>query len=163
MFFHASDDKLNFHPARDVTFFEKGNFFVSKSDGSLYKFGTSLTTYDYATSVNSTGEEIPRIRICKSTRKKNTKRFKATSFTFSIEQGMPNKDTLNKPRVDFSFSKNGNQSFSNIVGKELNAIGKYRNQLSWHRLGGECNEFTVQLRFWGFTRFAVNNGILEIS
>lgn len=67
----------------------------------------------------------------------------------------------NRPRVDMSFSKNGNQSFSNVVSRDLNAQGHYRNIITWHRMG-MANEFTIQLRFWGLQRFVANNGIIEI-
>lgn len=66
-----------------------------------------------------------------------------------------------RPCVDMSFAKNGNQSFSNIVRRELNTRGHYRNRMRWHRLG-RANEFTVQLRFWGFQRFVVQNGTVEV-
>jgi hypothetical protein len=67
----------------------------------------------------------------------------------------------NRPAVDMSFSKNGNQSFSNIVRRELNPMAHFRNQIRWHRMG-QANEFTIQLRFWGFNRFVVHDGTLEI-
>ena len=65
------------------------------------------------------------------------------------------------PRVDMSFSKNGNQSFSNIVGAPLNSRGFYKNQIRFDRMG-QANEFTVQLRFWGFQRFVVKDGFAEL-
>ena len=65
------------------------------------------------------------------------------------------------PRVDMSFSKNGNQSFSNVVGKNLNSQGNYRNQIRWQRMG-QANEFTIQLRFWGFQRFVVKDGVAQV-
>ena len=65
-----------------------------------------------------------------------------------------------RPCVDLSFSKNGNQSFSNAVRKYLNPIGRYSNILSWDRLG-QANEFTVQIRFYGFQKFIANNGTIE--
>lgn len=66
-----------------------------------------------------------------------------------------------RPRVDMSFSKTGNQTFSNIVGRELNQQAKFRNQIRWHRMGF-ANEFTIQLRFWGFQRFVTSNGVAEV-
>ena len=66
------------------------------------------------------------------------------------------------PRVDMSFSKNGNESFSNIVGNDLNPQGNYKNQIRWWRMG-QANEFTIQLRFWGFQRFVVKDGVAELS
>jgi len=66
-----------------------------------------------------------------------------------------------RPRVDMSFSKNGNQSYSNIVSRYLNSQGKYRNVISWDRMG-QANEFTVQLRFWGLQRFVCDQGALSL-
>lgn len=66
------------------------------------------------------------------------------------------------PRVDMSFSKNGNESFSNVVGNDLNSQGNYKNQIRWWRMG-QANEFTIQLRFWGFQRFVVKDGVAELS
>lgn len=68
-----------------------------------------------------------------------------------------------RPRVDMSFSKDGNQSYSNIVGKTLNTLGHYKNILRWTGSKGECNEFTIKLRFIGFQRFVVQNGVLMVQ
>jgi hypothetical protein len=157
-----------------------------------------FVTYDYSTDPHTVGEEIPRIRICKTIRKEDTSIFRVGLFTFWIEQGVnqyyltddpvgcqgfviaQNDDFIIAqngnsiitqdfscdenpyiPRVDLSFSKNGNQSFSNVVGRELNPSGKYRNQIRWTQMG-QANEFTPQLRFWGFQRFVCDNGIAEV-
>ncbi len=200
LFFHVSDEDLDFHPARQIVFYNEQTYFISIVDASIYQMDTQFVTYDYSTAVDSIGEEIPRIRICKSIRKKNSARFRVGQFTFWIEQGVndyfvANPDEVlcngllivqtgdgfilaqdgsqllaqdgicvagaNRPRVDMSFSKNGNQSFSNIVSRNLNAAGKYRNQIRWWRMG-QANEFTIQLRFWGFQRFVAGDGIAEV-
>lgn len=160
-FFHGSDQNLNFHPARKIVFFDEATYFISLSDGALYEMDTDYVTYNYTTDPNNMGDEIPRIRICKTIRKPNSDRFRCGQFTFWIEEGMRNLASPVLPRVDMSVSKNGNQSFSNIVGRELNPEAVFRNQIRWHRIG-QCNELTIQLRFWGFTRFVANNGTMEI-
>lgn len=160
-FFHVSDQNLDYHPARQIVFFQEKTYFTSLNDGSIYQMDTNFVTYDYDTAPTSIGEEIPRIRICKSIRKQNSDRFRVGEFTFWIEQGMPNLQSPIRPRVDMSFSVNGNQSFSNVVSRELNPEGQYRNQIRWWRLG-QANEFTIQLRFWGFTRMVVTDGIAQI-
>jgi hypothetical protein len=199
-FFHVSDEKQNFHPARQIVLFNLKNYFISINDGSIYQMDAGFVTYDYNTAFDSMGEEIPRIRVCKEIRKKNSDRFRVGQFTFTMEQGVndffvadPDElvcngslitesgnffivteqgDTIlaedgfcftanNRPRVDMSFSKNGNQSFSNIVSRNLNAAGNYRNQVRWWKMG-QANTFTVQLRFWGFQRFVVSDGVAEI-
>lgn len=200
LFFHLSDEDLNYHPARQIVFYNKETYFISIRDASIYHMDDTFVTYDYSTDIASIGEEIPRLRICKTVRKQNSARFRVGQFTFWIEQGVNdyyvvNPDEVycngllitqpgdgfiltqdgeqilaqdgvclvgaNRPRVDMSFSKNGNQSFSNIVSRDLNAAGKYRNQIRWWRMG-QANEFTIQLRFWGFQRFVAGNGILEV-
>lgn len=197
-FFHLSDQDLNYHPARQIVYFNEKTYFVSLNDASIFQMGTQFVTYNYSLDPEEEGDVIPRIRICKTIRKEDSSRFRVGQFTFWIEQGVNdffNPDVvicngllitetgnfyivteegenilaedgtcfenLNRPRVDMSFSKNGNQSFSNVVGKNLNASGVYRNQIRWHRMG-QCNEFTIQLRFWGFQRFVVQNGVVEI-
>mgnify|MGYP000709257393 CR=1 FL=1 len=163
LFFNVSDEKLDYHPARSVVFFNEETYFISLNDASLYKMDTNLWTYDYSEEHASVGDEIPRIRICKTVRQKNSERFRVGQFTFWIEQGVNNYHQGNPiiPRVDMSFSTNGNQSFSNIVSRDLNTQGKYQNQLRYQRLG-MCNEFTVQLKFWGLQRFVCQNGVANI-
>jgi hypothetical protein len=234
-FFHISDENLNFHPARQVVYFNENTYFISLNDASIYQMGTQFVTYNYNTSPLILGDEIPRIRICKTIRKEDSSRFRVEEFTFWIEQGSSGNYILNPdntqcngelitetggnpivteqgfnilseagmcgtnticdgelitevganpiitelgfrilaqfgacvisvfdiPRVDMSFSKTGNQTFSNVVGKNLNPRGRYQNQIRWQRMG-QCNEFTPQLRFWGFQRFVVKDGVLEI-
>lgn len=200
LFFHVSDEELDFHPARQLVFFNGTQYFISIRDASIYEMDTSLITYNYEIDPTTIGEEIPRIRICKKIRKANSDRFRVGQFTFTIEQGVntfynvdPDAvvcngslitedsdffivtemgDTIlseqgicvadaDRPCVDMSFSKNGNESFSNIVRRNLNPAGKFQNQIRWWKMG-QCNEFTIQLRFWGFQRFVVSNGIAEI-
>lgn len=161
MFFHVSDENLNFHPARDIVYFNGDSYFISIRDGSIYRMDTTLVTYDYEISSRSEGEEIPRVRICKSIRKPDSSVFRVNGFTFWLEQGTIPISAETQSRVDMSYSKNGNESFSNIVSRPMNPTGKYRNQIRWHRMG-QCNEFTIQLKLWGFQRFVCSNGMLEI-
>lgn len=198
-FYHVSDEALNFHPARKVVYFNKSTYFISLSQPAIYKMGTEFITYNHSLDDDVDGDEIPRIRICKSVRKVDNSIFRSWMFSFWLEQGIntfflnnpscsgllitedqqfqiisedniplmtedgicfPNPE---RPRVDMSFSKNGNQSFSNIVGRELNENGRYRNQIRWTHGLGQANEFTIQLRFWGLQRFVAENGILEVA
>jgi hypothetical protein len=199
-FFHVSDEDLNYHPARQVVYFNEKTYFVSLNDASIYQMGTEFITYNYSLNTHLPGDDIPRIRICKSIRRDDSSRFRVAQFTFWIEQGISdfyliNPDEIvcngllitetgghfivtqqgqnmlsqagscvevfNIPRVDMSFSKNGNQSFSNVVGRNLNPKGHYINQVRWWRMG-QANEFTTQLRFWGFQRFVVKDGVADI-
>lgn len=65
-----------------------------------------------------------------------------------------------QPRVDMSFSKDGGETWSNTVARELNPIGYRKNILNWQNLG-LYNELTLKLRFWGTYRFVVYEGFIE--
>ena len=87
-FFHASDEDLNFHPARQIVFFNESSYFISLNDASLYSMSTQFVTYNYNLSPTVMGDIIPRIRICKSIRQENSDKFRIRMFTFWIEQGV---------------------------------------------------------------------------
>ncbi len=70
--------------------------------------------------------------------------------------------TTNKPRVDLTISKNGGNTFSNVVSYELKATGNFKNQPRFNNLG-YAQQITYQLRFWGKGRKVVKNGTMEIG
>ena len=84
-------------------------------------------------------------------------------------QLMADEDSINtasnvipyQPRVDLTISKDGGITWSNTVSRTLNPIGMRQNILNWTNLGG-CNSLTLKLRFWGLSRFIVNNGFAEL-
>lgn len=159
-FFHATDENLHYYPAAQNAFFNDSIYFVSLNDGCIYIMDTNYIDYNYDTTPGSVGQEIPRIRICDTIRKPDSDRFRCGMFSFWIEQGVVTSSAPTPSRIDMSFSKNGNQSFSNVVSKQMNPQGVYRNQVRYWRMG-HANEMTIQLRFYGFQRFVVNNGVLE--
>lgn len=65
------------------------------------------------------------------------------------------------PRIDLRVSKNGGYTYSNAVSYQLKPVGNYAAQPRFNRLG-ECQAFTAQLQFWGFNRFVVKNGAIEV-
>ncbi len=195
-FFHLSDESLNYHIARDTVYFNEKSYIISLNDAAIYEISDNFDTYDYSMDPDSVGELIPRIRICKTIRKKDSSTFRCGMFTFWIEQGVNNffegetcngvliteiteqkivsesGETMlgefgsctfnaNRPRVDMAVSKNGNQTFSNFVGRPINAMAHFRNQIRWNRIG-QANELTIQLRFWGFNRIVCTDGVAEI-
>lgn len=68
----------------------------------------------------------------------------------------------NKPRVDLTISKNGGNTFSNVVSYELKKTGQYKNQPRFNNLG-YAQQITYQMRFWGKGRILVKNGTMEIG
>lgn len=66
-----------------------------------------------------------------------------------------------RPRIDVTISKNGGETYSNVVPYYMHATGQYKNQPRFNSLG-QANQFTIQMRFHGFGRFTVNDGFLEV-
>jgi hypothetical protein len=66
-----------------------------------------------------------------------------------------------QPRVDLTVSRDSGFTWSNTVSRNLNPIGIRQNILNWENLGS-CNSLTLKLRFWGLSRFCVNNGFVEL-
>jgi hypothetical protein len=197
-FFDITDENMNYHPARQVVYFNGNTYFCSINDASIYQMGTEFIDYNYEIDSNSAGKIIPRSRQCGTIRVDNTSRFRVKRFSFLIEQGVNQFSDLSeicvghlitesgdhpiitetgynilsevgfcqqvpdRPAVDMAFSKNGNQSFSNFVRRELNPEAIFQNIIHWDRLCS-CNEFTIQLRFWGFQRFVCNNGVAYLQ
>lgn len=106
-FYHASDQFLNYHPARNVVYFNNDLFFVSLNNASFYRWDTSITQIieDVAPTL---GQNIPvdpnlvydmqRIRICETVRNLKTMPFVAETFYVTMDQGNdlepPNQDCI---------------------------------------------------------------------
>ena len=88
-FFDISDQNFNFHPARQIVYFNGGSYFISLSDANLYEMSTDIDYYKYSES-DDDQYNIPRVRIPKSIRKADTSTFRATDFEFWMEQGVNN-------------------------------------------------------------------------
>ncbi len=105
-FFTLSDEFLNAHIAKKVTFFNDSYYFVSFKDGNIYELNTKYTTYD--------GVEIPRIRICRNIRLTDSSRFSVNNITFTIEQGdgptIPDPDGLVET-TEFDFMSEASDDF----------------------------------------------------
>lgn len=158
MIYHACDENDNYFIINSVAFFNNQYYGISSTNGDIYAFDTLYTTYD--------GAEIPRIRTCAPIRSKTQEYFIANDIGFTIEQGTTDykyqaNGTPIVPRVDFSYSIDGGQSFGSYQSYELNSIGKNINKLMWWQLG-MANDFVAQFRFWGMGRFCAYDGILNI-
>ena len=99
-FFHASDQNLNFHPARQVAYFNNDLYFVSLDNGSLYRWNSDITAIvdDIPTYANEPFTlddnfdpnlvyEMQRIRICDTIRSPKTTPFIAETMYMTIDQG----------------------------------------------------------------------------
>lgn len=148
-FYTLTDIKQGCHIARRVAFFNNSYFFVSYNDTNLYRLDSNITTYD--------GAEIPRIIITETSGLPDRKPFVVNSITFPIEQG----ENHLPARVDLSASSDGGTTFGNQKGIYLNEFASRRNILKFYNLG-RYNEVTFCFKFWGFDRFVLTDGVVEV-
>lgn len=192
-FFDVTDWDFNYHPARQMAYFNNEIYFVSLNQGSLMRIGTDITSIS---TDPQNRYEIPRIRKCDTYRLPGSDRFIVNQFSFTIENGVePDVDfqfecdgyilgessgdimyseddlpllieggscQIYRPRIDVTISKNGGETYSNANSYYMHATGKYKNQPRFYKLG-EANQFTIQMRFWGFGAVVIANGVLEVS
>ena len=107
MFFNLSDWNLDYHPAKNYTYFNGQTYFISLNDGNLYLSSTDLTTYNEnlpnAIQDPTLIHEIQRIRICDTIRADDSSQFRPNTFVFTIEQGNDKNVTglsINSPGQD---------------------------------------------------------------
>jgi hypothetical protein len=92
-FFNLTDYNSDFHPARDVVYFNNKMIFASLKNGYLYETSSTITVYNENLSSNRVVwdplaiHEIPRIRVCESIRRPDSGRFITNSFVFTMAQG----------------------------------------------------------------------------
>lgn len=87
LFFYASDENQNYHPARNVVFFQNDYYFVSLKDGNVYTFGTQFTNLQYS---STNIQQMYRTRICPPIRQSTQRMFICKSAGFTVENGQPN-------------------------------------------------------------------------
>lgn len=158
LFFYVTDENLNYHPARQVVYYQGNYFFVSFKDQNLYKFDTSLTDIEYSP---TDLHPIPRIRITPPLRLATQRNFILRSAGFTIEQGQLNPENGALAAVDLSISRTGGESFGSSLRQYMNLSGNYKSRMIFQRLG-IANDATLQFRFIGFNRFIVLDGICEV-
>lgn len=173
LFFNVSNEKLDYHIARQVVFFNNTYYFVPLDSGNIYEFSTKFTDAIYSINNELVQKELPRLRITPPTRLPTQRYFIGKSIGFTIENGQPNIKTL-KPTVgsatptvnwseavDLSISIDGGETFGNSWRLNMNPTGKRTSRFIWQRLG-IVNDVSFQFRFSGFGRFIAFDGILEI-
>lgn len=156
LFFTVTDENLNYHPARQVVFFDKNYWFVSFNTGNVYNFGTQFTDADYGDGVIY---QLPRVRITPPMRLPDQRYFIAKSASFTIENGQVN---TGYETVSLSVSYDGGESFGTFWDLPMNPTGQRKSRFIWQQLG-LANDCTLQFRFNGFNRFVATDGIFEVS
>jgi len=113
-FYHLSDQNLNFHPARQLVYFNANTqfntaldgvpqniFFIAKKGGAIYQLSQQFT--DINEDINSDllagtdpnlRYEMQRIRICKNIRFPTSAPFKLNQLCFTIQMGTDNIEAI---------------------------------------------------------------------
>lgn len=149
MFFTLTDENLNHHIAKRVTFFNNKNYFVSFVDGNLYEMSSDFNTYD--------GKTIPRSRIITPKRLPNSDRFIVPNISLTLEEGVEN--AVQKALL--SLSRDSGESWGNVMATKLNPYGKRESYLQFWQLG-MGNDMTYKFTFWGNSRFVIIGGTMSI-
>jgi len=160
-FFSVTDENMNYHPAKNVVFFQNKYYFVSINGGNLYEFSSAITDIEYSDGVKHV---IPQIRITPPIRLPDQSMFIIKSLGFTVENGQqaePITPPDTSAAIDLSISRNGGESFGTTVRVDMNPKGKYISRLIYQRLG-QANDATFQIRFIGYQRFVAFDGIVEI-
>jgi hypothetical protein len=191
-FYDITDWDFTYHPARQMAFFNNRIYFVSLKQGSLMHISTDLTTISTNIQNQYEIPRIRKcdtFRLPGSDRF-IVNQFSFTiengvepGVDFQVECDgyilgevssdiMYSEDDLPllieggscqiyRPRVDVNCSKNGGETYGNTVPYFMHASGHYKNQPRFHQLG-EANQFTIQMRFWGFGAVVIADGVLEV-
>jgi len=205
LFFNLSDYALNYHPARQIVYFNNTQYFCAINNGSIYELSPTLTYIDENPISDPDPDSsliypLQLIRTTPSIRQANSQRFIANSFVLTLEQGVDtnyngelgvnyiisqdgdfiitednefmvteNSATSNNfvgqgdytPRIDLAISQDGGVTWSNYVPRTLHPLGYRKNILYWESMG-VANDLCFKLRFWGLSRFVVNNALCDI-
>lgn len=191
-FFDLTDWDFTYHPARQMAYFGNEVYFVSLKQGSLMRISTNLTSISTDTQNQYEIPRVRKCdtyRLPGSDRF-IVNQFSFTiengvepgvNFQFECDGHilgevsgliMYSEDDLPllveggscqiyRPRIDVTCSKNGGETYGNAVPYYMHATGNYKNQPRFNQLG-EANQFTIQMRFWGFGAIAIANGMLEV-
>ncbi len=191
-FFDLTDWDFTYHPARQMAYFNNRIYFVSLKQGSLMHISTDLKSIstdvqnDYeiprvrkCDTFRLPGSERFIVNQFSFTIENGVE--PGVDFQFECDgyilgevssQIMYAEDDrpllleggscqLYRPRIDVTCSKNGGETYGNANIYYMHATGHYKNQPRFNQLG-EANQFTIQMRFWGFGAIAIANGKLEV-
>jgi hypothetical protein len=191
-FFDVTDWDFSYFPARRIAYFNNDVYFVSLKQGSLMRMGTQITTMStnatnqyeiprvrkcntyrlpgsdrfivnqFSFTVENGVEEDVDFQIeCDGYiigQLSNAIMYSEDDLPLLVEGGTCQ---IYRPRIDVTISKNGGETFGNVNSYYMHATGQYKNQPRFNKLG-EANQFTIQMRFWGFGAVVIANGFLEV-
>ncbi len=212
-FLNLTDQFFNYHPARQIIYFNGRIYFISLNNAALYQLSSDIpvineniarvnasSTYDY-----NLIYDLQKERITSSIREATSTRFIANSLVVTLEQGTdpnysellptasdlitedifnpPDDDIITEngdimaaegsvtgtsnvnlpyiPRIELAISKDGGETWSNYVSRELHPLGHRQNILQWEGMGA-ANDICFKFRIWSRWRVVITNGLLDI-
>lgn len=191
-FFDITDWDFSYHPARQMAYFNNDIYFVSLKEGSIMRISSDITSISTDSDNEYEIPRIRKcdtFRLPGSERfianqfsftvengvEQNVDfEFECDGYILGESSGdiMYSEDDLPllveqgscqiyRPRIDVTLSKNGGHTYGNANIYYMHATGNYKNQPRFNKLG-EANQFTIQMRFWGFGAVVIADGVLEI-
>lgn len=191
-FFDITDWDFTYYPARQMAYFNNEIYFVSLKQGSLMNISTDLTnistnsqnSYEIPRIRKCDTYRLPgserfivnqfSFTIENGVEQNVDGQFECDGYILGetsdsiiyTEDGIPiitqaGSCQVYRPRIDVSISKNGGETYGNAIPYYMHYTGHYKNQPRFNKLG-EANQFTIQMRFWGFGAVVAANGKLEI-
>jgi len=191
-FFDITDWDFTYHPARQMAYFNNDIYFVSLKQGSLMRISTNLTSistdiqndYEIPRIRKCDTYRLPgsdrfivnqfSFTVENGVEQNVDYQYECGGYILGevSSQIMYSEDDLPllveggscqiyRPRIDVTCSKNGGETYGNAVPYFMHATGHYKNQPRFNKLG-EANQFTIQMRFWGFGAVVIANGMLEV-
>lgn len=191
-FYDLTDWDFTYHPARQMAYFNNEIFFASIKEGSLMRISSELTdmstnrdnVYEIprvrkCDTFRLPGSDTYIVNRFSFTIENGVAQdvdfdFECQGFVLGeisssimyteddepilVEGGFC---TVYRPRIDVTISKNGGVTYSNANTYFMHPTGHYKNQPVFNKLG-QANQFTVQMRFWGFDAVVSDNGVLEV-
>lgn len=191
-FFDLTDWDFSYFPARRIAYFNNEIYFISLKQGSLMRMGTQITnmstnannqyeiprvrkcnTYrlpgsdrfivnQFSFTIENGVEQNVDLQLeCDGYllgEQSNQIMYTEDDIPILAEGGSCQ---VYRPRIDVSISKNGGETYSNFIPYFMHATGKYKNQPRFNKLG-EANQFTIQMRFWGFGAVVIADGQIEV-
>lgn len=173
-FSFLTDGEMNYFPAISVLYFNNNTYFFSLNNGSMYLIDSYLTTYDENIGNTDSEEDrvIPRIRVTPPLRYKSSVRFRSRNFNLIIDQGndqkfqelsLKNAEGIPyKPRIDLSFSIDGNVTYNKPFSQTMRYLGVRKNIFNFTGPFGLCNEISFKIRFITKSYVCAQNGTLEV-
>lgn len=191
-FFDITDWDFTYHPARQMAYFNNEIYFVSLKQGSLMRISSDLTSmstdiqndYEIPRIRKCDTYRLPgsdrfivnqfSFTIENGVEQDVNFQFECDGYILGevssaimySEDDQPllvegGSCQIYRPRIDVTCSKNGGETYGNAVSYFMHATGHYKNQPRFNKLG-EANQFTIQMRFWGFGAVVAANGMLEV-